>query len=520
MSKELIDKLENNGQWEQALCLANQYMITGVLDLAANLHIIGRLNQRLGKDSSARRAYLRAIELNSNMPRTLNNLALLELQKLNPSGAELWLKKAFALDELTFEDSDLLSCTACEVKLFQLQPNHALEIIDQQLRRKVSMMALSNKAVCLHKLGQIDESVFYQRQAIALHLKKNSPQLSIRNFETLVASPCGGLNSSIQLQAQLMNLGIFQLSANPFDLDGQKLLSAGSALEISFWNDPRRKDSLWQGNPIQELIVWDDQGFGDAIQNLAWIKVAAQRVGRLRLWLRASLINLVQERFALPENCSLELIESDAIPWHFSSNQIGLFFLPLALAAFDQNGTFALNGEPYLQRNYRNKIHSYPKIGLVWRAGKQSKPQPERSARERDVPFNQLWEYALSWKQTYQAKLFSIQLDCHDQFEVAKVIDSGELQVPIKSNDWLKTAQCLDGLDLLVTIDTAVAHLAGAMGLKTILILSNSPDWRWGKDQNISFLYQSMRLCRCRYYGSWAEPLNELNYFVHDFLSK
>ena len=61
-------------------------------------------------------------------------------------------------------------------------------------------------------------------------------------------------------------------------------------------------------------MLWHDQGYGDAIQNLAWIEAISQRVDRLRLFVRASLMRVVQERMSLPSNCQVEVMNPNALP--------------------------------------------------------------------------------------------------------------------------------------------------------------------------------------------------------------
>ena len=72
------------------------------------------------------------------------------------------------------------------------------------------------------------------------------------------------------------------------------------------------------------------------------------------------------------------------------------------------------------------------------------------------------------------------------------------LEQPLHSPDWLQTAEVLESIDLLVSVDTSVAHLAGALGIPTVLMLNAPADWRAG-----AFLYDAMRLVRC----DWSQAL-------------
>jgi ADP-heptose:LPS heptosyltransferase len=72
------------------------------------------------------------------------------------------------------------------------------------------------------------------------------------------------------------------------------------------------------------------------------------------------------------------------------------------------------------------------------------------------------------------------------------------------------TAALLQNLDVVISVDTAVAHLSGAMGRRAWVLLKNVPDWRWMLDRTDSPWYPTMRLFRQKIAGDWDGPLNEL----------
>ena len=127
---------------------------------------------------------------------------------------------------------------------------------------------------------------------------------------------------------------------------------------------------------------------------------------------------------------------------------------------------------------------------------------------------------ALKWRQRYHATLVSVQLEGHDQQPVQGLIQAGDLAQPLRSPDWLETAEALESLDLLVSVDTSVAHLAGAFGIPTVLMLSAPADWRWGQAGHQSLLYESMTLVRCVVPGDWSHVLQEADRDVSNFFSK
>jgi len=83
-------------------------------------------------------------------------------------------------------------------------------------------------------------------------------------------------------------------------------------------------------------------------------------------------------------------------------------------------------------------------------------------------------------------------------------------------NNFTDTATLLNKLDLLITVDTAIAHLGGALGKPTWLLLSYTPDFRWLEERSDTPWYQSIRLYRQRERGHWGDVIDD----VHQTLLK
>jgi ADP-heptose:LPS heptosyltransferase len=77
-------------------------------------------------------------------------------------------------------------------------------------------------------------------------------------------------------------------------------------------------------------------------------------------------------------------------------------------------------------------------------------------------------------------------------------------------NDFLDTATLIDNLDLVISVDTSVAHLSGALGRKTLVLLPYVPDWRWLLDRDDSPWYPSMKLYRQTSIGNWNSALDRV----------
>ena len=516
-----LDRLEQSGQWTQALEILRHHVSLGAADDADHLHSIGRLYQRLGELATAERAYLASLRMDPDRPLTCNNLALLALHRLQDARADQWLRRGLA-SARTLQEQDLLHATGCSVRLYQLRHIEALGFAEKQLSLRETVMARTNGATCLHRLGRLYEAVSNQERAIRLHLSTCAPDREHSPLPSLVGAVCGDLQQTSTLQLMLMTQGIFRLCLQPADLEALQLLLAGQTADPSYWLDPVRQHSRWNGGETSELLVWDDQGFGDTLQNLSWLPQVASQVKRLHLWLRPELIPLVRQRFSLPSNCALEPMNPQREPWAQGIPQVGTYYLPIVMQAWNKSGR--AGGRPYLRGRIRKQMQASPRIGLVWSAGRHKAPQPERSARVRDVPRQAFFQLAQQWRKHHRASLVSLQLEGHDETQVHSLIERGVLEQALHSPDWLKTAEALESLDLLVSVDTSVAHLAGALGIPTVLILSAPADWRWGQTGSQTFLYDSMRLVRCAAPGDWSQALQqadqEVNSWFNPTLSK
>ena len=515
--------LEESGRWAHALLRLRYQILSGLACDAEIWHSIGRLHQRLGNLSKAMRAYKTALLIDPKRPRTCNNLALLELSRLNAVESERWVMKGLACQPLHLDDEELLQATACDLRLFQLRPDLALAHVENLLGRRESVMAIANRAVCLHKLARPSDAVMAQERAIRLHLAQYAPSLLDVALVDLAEQPCAELSSSMKLQTMLMNLAHYRLNLDSQDSVGLSLLLAGTSFNKDYWKDPRQRQTRWNGRTCDHLILWDDQGFGDTIQNLKWIQEAARRVGSLSIWLRPALLPLVRACLPLPANCELKALDPQSSPWGHDAFQIGFFYLPIVLKQWLPHGT---SRGPYLKLPSRAKSNSVQneqrkrRIGLVWSAGSHKAPQPERNARVRDVPRQHFFELAQKWIQRHQATLVSMQLEGHDDDYIRSLIERGLLEQPLQSPDWLQTAEVLASLDLLLSVDTSVAHIAGALGVPTVLMLNAPADWRWGQVGEQTFLYDAMTLVRCADPGDWSQALLRADKEVSSWFSK
>ncbi len=255
----------------------------------------------------------------------------------------------------------------------------------------------------------------------------------------------------------------------------------------------------WDGNPIpgKTLLIHTEQGAGDAIQFARYLPLAAERVGKLILVCRAELMPLFTTLPGIAEirePGSFQVAEFDtylpllSLPYVFGTT---LETIParipyLDIALLRRRKTVTL--PPPIAPSRR-------KVGLAWAGSPTHKNDHNRSCPLAEfLPLVRIAGTAFYSLQKGERSQDLRQLppDCTVHDLDALIQDYGD------------TALLLDALDLLITVDTAVAHLAGALGKPVWLLLPEVSDWRWGLEGETTPWYPSLRLFRQNRRGDWA----------------
>jgi tetratricopeptide (TPR) repeat protein len=258
----------------------------------------------------------------------------------------------------------------------------------------------------------------------------------------------------------------------------------------------------WQGEPLagKTIIISTEQAFGDAIQFVRYLPLLAQKGARVILY---NHLKPLQQLFQSMPGISAVVTEKAQIP-------AADYFLPmLSLPRLFATGLDSIPSRmiPYLaprpeklhQWQQRVSSSSRMKIGLCW-AGRNT-PDPRRSARLDDfAPLSAFPETIF----------YSLQLG--EGSEQAMTPPEGMALIDFTKDidDFEDTAALLLQLDLVITIDTSVAHLAGALGRPVFTLLPFAPDWRWMLERTDCPWYPTMRLFRQKAPGDWTHPISRI----------
>jgi hypothetical protein len=260
----------------------------------------------------------------------------------------------------------------------------------------------------------------------------------------------------------------------------------------------------WKSETIshKRIIVYEEQGFGDIIQFCRYLKDIVALQAHVTFFVRPSVVKLmktvdktIRVLSDYPENENFDY-------------QCPLLSLPIAFATRLETIPAAvpyLSAEPQRVRKWRDRLGEEGfKVGIAWR-GSQLGTSLGKSLALADF---------LGLSQLPNVRLISLQI--HDGVDELGDLPEG-MKVETLGDDFdagedafLDAAAVMETLDLVVSADTSIAHLAGALGKRIWVALKWVPDWRWLMNRSDSPWYPTMRLFRQRSSGDWRGVFSDI----------
>lgn len=421
---------------------------------------------QLSRFEDAREAGIAALRLDPNHANAHVNLATAYLALRDLPNAIALLRRAVELNPNLTEAYINLGGALAEVDDYQgaLAAQHRALELDPNNPRAISGLALAYQL-----MKRRDEALELYRRAISL-----APNFAETHTRYGVA---------------LLSLGQYQEGFR--ELEWRRFEGAAHKhLELY-------GETMWAGQGLEDktILLYAEQGFGDALQFLRYAALLNQRGARVIIDAPPSLHRLLLAQPYVSAAFSSDNAHEGKPEWQYAAPLMSLPHL------FGTTLDSVPAQVPYVSvapATPHPAISAAPglKVGLVW-AGDPA----HRNDRRRSIDPSAFEPLAsvegVSW--------FSLQLGAASEqlLRVARpqVHDlSGEIQ------DWTDTAQLVEQLDLVISVDTAVAHLVGAMGKPGWVLLSEQADWRWLLARNDSPWYPSLRLFRQEQTGAW-EPV-------------
>ena len=266
--------------------------------------------------------------------------------------------------------------------------------------------------------------------------------------------------------------------------------------------DSRSHSSLREENSKHVLHLWSEQGLGDTLQYLRWMVPLSKQPNAITLEVEHQLVDLIQQGLSWlphPPAVTAKARDSSEAP-RLDSPHTSLLSLPYHLGRAPLSDVV-----PYLKSDAWPPSHqrqAYPCIGLVWAAGRKLEDLfTAREYRQRSLSPQDLGQLVEKLHQ-FGAQIVNLQVG--PDREMAVPLASRFADALPESADFAATAAVVRQLDLVISVDTAMAHLAGALGHPAWILLPFAADPRWLRDRSDSPWYPSLRLWRQPSPGQWS----------------
>jgi tetratricopeptide (TPR) repeat protein len=434
---------------------------------------LGNALRELNRTDEAIAAYRRCLELRPDYPENLNNFALALLDKRRTAEAIVYLKQALRLRPQFLEAFKNLGLAYTNAGLYELAEASYERALDQ---RQAPADTLGELAASYQYAGQLDRAVACYDLAVA----QQPNHVSLRWNRSLA----------------LLQNGDFERGWLEYEW---RLKKPDSAV-LSF-PQPR-----WQGEPLEgkTILLHAEQGWGDIIQFIRYAPLVQAQGGRVIFLCPRSLVPLLARTPGIDH-----LLPDGETPMPFDCHA-SLMSLPLVLQtrldSVPNTGPYVF-ADPDRSAHWRARLETIKgmKVGIAWQGNPRHRADRTRStALKHFSPLSSLPEVSLI---SLQRGPGTEQLpDFQKKFSVT---DLGN-EVTEESGSFFDTAAILPHLDLVITVDTALGHLAGSMAVPTWIALSAHADWRWLRGRTDSPWYPTVRLFRQAAIDGWSDVFAEM----------
>lgn len=479
---------------------------------AHSYFVLASLYEKKGDWHKAVDTYEFSTQLDSNNPYVYNNLGYIYLEKNLLLQAEENFKKALELEpknQYFLYNLAVLLEKKNQKKEAEFYFKKALEINSNNVK------ILNSFGSFLGSQKKYQEALIYHKKAF--EIDKNNIEAcfnlgvtysALRKYENAIE--CFNLalkiepkhaNSHYNLGVNLLLLGDFEKGWSHYEWRYRFFPYMAPIYNM-----------YWKGQSLENktIYVHAEQGLGDTIQFIRYLKLLKKKKAKVVLCVQHELKDLVKSFKGIDE---IDLappakIKKDgyhvcllSLPFIFKTN--------LKTITKESAYLFAEKKESDKWKKAFSAIKGL-KVGIVWKPSKIS-----NTFEERYVP---LENFILLAKKEGM-KLITIQKDLsNEEKELLKkhnIIDTSE-----KISDFTDTAAIIDNLDIVIAIDTSVAHLAAAMGKTVLLMLPIKPDWRWLLERNDSPWYPTVKIFRQKNPNEWKDVITEVEKTIYKFLKK
>jgi tetratricopeptide (TPR) repeat protein len=531
--------LHRLGRLPEALASFDRALEAGSIEASGHYHR-GNMLREAGRLDEAIVSYDAALQLNPAYPEALYAGGCIlqdtghfeaaleffdEALRLSPEFSEAWFSRGNVLQKLKRIHAAIEAYDAA----LALSPGHP--------------DVLSNRGVALYELGHNSEALASYEEALRTRpkssqvllnranvlLRLNKPHLALADCDAALALKPDNIEALGSRGIALRDLGRFDEALEAFDAAlalnpafaharnnrGGTLLLLGDferGLEdYEFrWiggETPKRDLKLplpeWSGQvkPGEHILVFDEQGFGDAIQFSRYLPILVRAGARVTFFCRRKLHHLLGTL-----NGAIRFVDTIGKVEEFDC-QIALSSLPYVcgtrLDSIPSNTPYIFADAKRVAFWHERLGSRGYKIGLCWQGNQDIRADPGRS-----ISLAAFMPLAISGVRLISLQTGNGLSQLTDQ--LARAVENLGSDFDSGPDAFLDAAAVMQSLDLVITCDTSIAHLAGALGRPVWLLLKPIPDWRWLLHRDTSPWYPTMKLWRRTEAESWEDLIRRV----------
>jgi tetratricopeptide (TPR) repeat protein len=434
------------------------------------LRLLGVIESNLGRYDDATKRLEKAIEINPDDAPTHTNLSLCYTFKGEHEKA---LKHAQKAVDLEPEDGTYLNNLGLQFKKMD-EPHLAIDTFLKVLSKRPDPYAMVNLASSYTDVLNVEVAQEYLETAIDLNPDLHGAHVNLAYCYLIQGKWEEGYK---HLEHRLFNYDQMRRYLDTFD--------------------PAK---LWDGKVDidgKRVVVYGEQGFGDTIQYARYLPKLKALGADVTVCCSAELVNLMSWVDGQDHVVMKELAKNIVYDYH-----LPILSLPYLL------NDYVIDGSPYIfpqdkiESNVKCsswKLDGAKNIGICWR-GSQLHPEDKK----RSIPLAQFYDLCKAAKEK-DYNLWSLQKK-HTDYNDVRVMGLNEDAMELVE-DFADTASFMINLDLVITADTSILHLAGAMGKPTYALIPYKPDWRWGLEGTMTPWYRNVELVRQVKRGDWQTPI-------------
>lgn len=481
-------------------------------DFAAAWMNLGSLLREQGREVYAEAALLRAVGLRPDLVAGWINLAMLERERRRPAEAEAYLQKALALNPHQVE-THISWCQFCAGQLDY--PAAWRWVRSAQALDPAQPEAINMEGILLHGESRYPEAIaaFLRAEQLGHHAacsNRGNALLDLGRMEQALAAHQAAVDRDPAHPGAQYNLALTQLRLGHWEQGWRGYEARWHFREVH--RQPRTfPQPRWHGEPLpsseplagRRILLHAEQGLGDTLQFCRYATLVAARGGYPILQVQPPVERLLRS-LAVVRAGQAEVALLGSSPPAFDL-ECPLMSLPAVFETTPDSvpwpGAY-LGADPRLIADMRlafPDVRHSPgirplRIGLAWAGNPRYKADAQRS-----MPFTAL----LPLLQAPNVTWISLQ-----KGPAAEQLDAAAGSIFVwdgcsRDRDLAETAALAATLDLVITTDTCIAHLAGALGKPVWILLPHLADWRWMQDSETTPWYPTARLLRQPSRGDW-----------------